>query len=315
MNVFFHHLSLCAPLFLMVFLGWALVKIGMFSHSVTKALSQFVFKLLMPVMLFHLMSDGSNRPPVDWKVLIAFFGSCVVVYIIGNFLGGKLFRQDSTGRVITGMGGIFGNNVQLGVPIVQTSLGTAAMPTISLLIIFNVLLLWTSATACVEFGRTGGKIDWKKFLIALKNIFKNPIVLGILIGTGWSLTGLQLPEVIDKSAALVATATTPCALIVVGMGLAEHSFTAALPKASVITALKLGIQPFLVWVFCVLLGLDSVQTNTATVLACLPVAINLYIMATQFESEEGAASNAIFVSTFISALTVPLTLTLLGVGY
>ena len=90
----------------MVFLGWALVKIGMFSHSVTKALSQFVFKLLMPVMLFHLMSDGSNRPPVDWKVLIAFFGSCVVVYIIGNFLGGKLFRQDSTGRVITGMGGI-----------------------------------------------------------------------------------------------------------------------------------------------------------------------------------------------------------------
>ena len=278
MNVFFHHLSLCAPLFLMVFLGWALVKIGMFSHNVTKALSQFVFKLLMPVMLFHLMSDGSNRPPVDWKVLIAFFGSCVVVYIIGNFLGGKLFRQDSTGRVITGMGGIFGNNVQLGVPIVQTSLGTAAMPTISLLIIFNVLLLWTSATACVEFGRTGGKIDWKKFLIALKNIFKNP-------------------------------------LIVVGMGLAEHSFTAALPKASVITALKLGIQPFLVWVFCVLLGLDSVQTNAATVLACLPVAINLYIMATQFESEEGAASNAIFVSTFISALTVPLTLTLLGVGY
>ena len=300
MNVFFHHLSLCAPLFLMVFLGWALVKIGMFSHNVTKALSQFVFKLLMPVMLFHLMSDGSNRPPVDWKVLIAFFGSCVVVYIIGNFLGGKLFKQDSTGRVITGMGGIFGNNVQLGVPIVQTSLGTAAMPTISLLII---------ATACVEFGRTGGKIDWKKFLIALKNIFKNPIVLGILIGTGWSLTGLQLPEVIDKSAALVATATTPCALIVVGMGLAEHSFTAALPKASVITALKLGIQPFL------LLGLDSVQTNAETVLACLPVAINLYIMATQFESEEGAASNAIFVSTFISALTVPLTLTLLGVGY
>lgn len=248
MNVFFHHLSLCAPLFLMVFLGWALVKIGMFSHSVTKALSQFVFKLLMPVMLFHLMSDGSNRPPVDWKVLIAFFGSCVVVYIIGNFLGGKLFKQDSTGRVITGMGGIFGNNVQLGVPIVQTSLGTAAMPTISLLIIFNVLLLWTSATACVEFGRTGGKIDWKKFLIALKNIFKNPIVLGILIGTGWSFTGLQLPEVIDKSAALVATATTPCALIVVGMGLAEHSFTAALPKASVITALKLGIQPF--WCGC-----------------------------------------------------------------
>lgn len=315
MNVFLHHLSLCAPLFLMVFLGWALVKIGLFDNKVTKALSQFVFKLLMPVMLFHLMSDASERPPVDFKVLIAFFGSCVVVYIIGSFLGGRIFRQDSTGRVITGMGGIFGNNVQLGVPIVQTSLGTVAMPTISLLIIFNVLLLWTSATACVEFGRTGGKIDWRKFLVALKNIFKNPIVLGILIGTGWSLTGIPLPETVDKSAALVATATTPCALIVVGMGLAQHSFTAALPKASLITLLKLAVQPFLVWVLCRLLGLGEIETNAATVLACLPVAINLYIMAAQFESEEGAASNAIFVSTFISAFTVPLTLTLLGVGY
>ena len=315
MNVFFHHLSLCAPLFLMVFLGWALVKIGLFTTAVTKALSQFVFKLLMPVMLFDLMSDASERPPVDLKVLIAFFGSCVVVYLIGSFLGGRLFKQDSTGRVITGMGGIFGNNVQLGVPIVQTSLGTAAMPTISLLIIFNVLLLWTSATACVEFGRTGGTINWGRFLTALRNIFRNPIVLGILTGTAWSFTGLALPEVVDKSASLVATATTPCALIVVGMGLAEHSFTAALPKASLITLLKLGLQPFVVWLFCVLLGLDAVQTHAATVLACLPVAINLYIMATQFESEEGEASNAIFVSTFISAFTVPLTLTLLGVGY
>lgn len=315
MNVFFHHLSLCAPLFLMVFLGWALVKIGLFTTAVTKALSQFVFKLLMPVMLFDLMSDASERPPVDLKVLIAFFGSCVVVYLIGSFLGGRLFKQDSTGRVITGMGGIFGNNVQLGVPIVQTSLGTAAMPTISLLIIFNVLLLWTSATACVEFGRTGGKINWGRFLTALRNIFRNPIVLGILTGTTWSFTGLALPEVVDKSASLVATATTPCALIVVGMGLAEHSFTAALPKASLITLLKLGLQPLVVWLFCVLLGLDAVQTHAATVLACLPVAINLYIMATQFESEEGEASNAIFVSTFISAFTVPLTLTLLGVGY
>ena len=139
--------------------------------------------------------------------------------------------------------------------------------------------------------------------------------MGILTGTTWSFTGLALPEVVDKSASLVATATTPCALIVVGMGLAEHSFTAALPKASLITLLKLGLQPFVVWLFCVLLGLDAVQTHAATVLACLPVAINLYIMATQFESEEGEASNAIFVSTFISAFTVPLTLTLLGVGY
>ncbi len=310
---FWHHFTLCAPLFMMVFLGWVIVKIKFFDGVVTKALSQFVFKFLMPVMLFDLLSKTRDMPPIDLKVLAAFFGSCVIVYILGSFLGAKLFHQDSTGRVITGMGGIFGNNVQLGVPIVQTGLGAAAMPTISLIIIFNVLLLWTTATACVEFGRTGGKIDFRKFVKALLNIFKNPIVLGIICGSLWALTGWKLPEFVGDCTHLISTATTPCALIVVGMGLAQYSFTAALPRASVVTVLKLVIQPTIVYALCRILGVAEIETNAATLLACLPAAINLYIMAAQFRSQEDEASSAIFVSTFVSAVTVPLTMTILGV--
>ena len=314
MDLFLHHLELCAPLFLLVFLGWGTVKIGIFDKAVTSGLSKFVFKLLMPVMLFKMMSRLSEMPPVDWRVLIAFFGSCIIVFILGCTLGRRLFNQDSTGQVITGMGGIFGNNVQLGVPIVQVSLGVEAIPTISLLIIFNVLLLWTTATACVEFGRTGGHVDTKKFAKALLNIFKNPIVMGIILGSCLGMTGWHLPKVADHTLGLVSSATTPAALIAVGMGLAQHSFKAALPKGCLISALKLFVQPVIVYTLCRLIGLGELQTNATTLLSCLPVAINLFIMSNEFESEEAAASNAIFVSTLFSAVTVPLTLTLLGAG-
>lgn len=314
MQLFFHHLELCAPLFLLVFLGWGTVKVGVFDKAVSSGLSKFVFKLLMPVMLFQMMSHLSEMPPVDWRVLIAFFGSCIVVFTLGRQLGKRVFHQDSTGQVITGMGGIFGNNVQLGVPIVQVSLGNAAIPTISLIIIFNVLLLWTAATACVEFGRTGGHVDTKKFVRALFNIFKNPIVLGIVLGSCWGLTGWHLPGVIDKTLGWVSAATTPAALIAVGMALAQHSFKAAFPKGCLISALKLVVQPLIVYALCRVIGLGELQTNATTLLSCLPVAINLYIMSNEFESEEAAASNAIFVSTLISAVTVPLTLALLGAG-
>ena len=314
MSIFLHHLELCAPLFLLVFLGWFTIKIGLFDKAVSSALSKFVFKLLMPVLLFKIMSGLSEMPPVDWKVLIAFFASCVVVFLLGKYCGKYFFRQDSTGQVITGMGGIFGNNVQLGVPIVQVSLGAEAIPTISLIIIFNVLLLWTAAAACVEFGKTGGKIDARKFVHALINIFKNPIVLGIIIGSCWGMTGWHLPQVAQKTVDWVALATTPAALIAVGMGLAQHSFKASLPKGTLITVLKLAVQPALVFFFCRLIGLGELETNAATLLAALPVAINLYIMSNEFNSEEGAASNSIFVSTLVSAATVPLTLTLLGAG-
>jgi len=315
MNVFFHHLGLCSPLFFMVFIGWGLVKCKVFDEAVVSALSKFVFRFLMPVLLFGLMSHASEMPPVDWRVLIAFFASCIVVFCLGKLCARSVFRLDSTGQVIMGMGGIFANNVQLGVPILQASLGNQAIPTASLIIVFNVLLLWTTATACVEFGRNGSNIDFRKFWLSLFHIFRNPIVLGIFTGTLWGMTGLVLPTAIEKSVSLIGLATTPCALIVVGMGLARQPFRASLPKGISISLFKLVLQPLLVYALCRALDLGLLETHTATVMACLPCAINLYIMACEFNAEHGAASNAICVSTLVSALTVPLTLTLLGVGY
>lgn len=103
------------------------------------------------------------------------------------------------------------------------------------------------------------------------------------------------------------------ALLVVGMGLAQHSFTAALPKGCAISVMKLLVQPLLVYALCRLIGLGQMETQATTLLSSLPVAINLYIMSVEFEAEEATASNAIFVSTLISAVTVPLTMTLLAV--
>lgn len=314
MTLFLHHIALCAPLFLLVFLGWGLVRARIFSNDVTKALGAFTFRLLMPTLLFKLLSNLSEMPPIDWRVLIAFFGSCAAVYLGGRAAVRRLFSTDAAGTTVLAMAGIFGNNVQLGVPIVQLSLGDAAMPTISVIILFNVLLLWTVAIASVEFGRHGRIRNPREVLAPMLRVFRNPLVVAILLGCAWSFTGLKLPDFAQKSVDLVAVATTPMCLIVVGMGLARHSFSAALPKGLFVTAVKLALQPFIVWLIARALGLGELETNAATLMAALPVAINIYLMAQDFDAEEGGASNGIFVSTLISAVTVPLTLTLLGVA-
>lgn len=313
LNLFFYHLQLCLPLFLLVIVGWALIKAKLFEQSVVRALSGFTFRFLMPALLFSLMSKLSEMPPMDWRVLIAFFGSCIIIYCLGR-TAGRFFGLDNTGKTIFGMAAIFGNNVQLGVPILQVSLGNEAMPTISLLIIFSVLLLWTTAIASVELGKTEGAKDWAKIGRSLLKVFKNPVVIGIITGSAWGLTGWELPQVVDKTLGYVSSATTPIALIVVGMGLAQHSFSAALPRGLTISTLKIVIHPIIVYCIARLIGLDIITTNACVLTAALPVAINVYLMASEFRSEEGAASNAIFVSTMLSALLIPLTLTLLGVS-
>lgn len=312
-ELFLYHLQLCLPLFLLVILGWGLIVGKLFDQSVTRVLSGFTFRFLMPALLFSLMSKLSEMPPVDWRVLIAFFGSCVIIYCLGR-TAGRFFGLENTGKTIFGMAAIFGNNVQLGVPILKVSLGDEAMPTISLLIIFSVLLLWTTAIASVELGKAEGKLDWKRIGRPMLKVFKNPVVLAIILGSAWGLTGWKLPDFVELTLGYVSSATTPIALIVVGMGLAQHRFTSALPRGLTISTLKIVIHPIIVFCLAKLIGLDEITTNACVLTASLPVAINVYLMASEFRSEEGSASNAIFVSTMLSALLIPLTLTLLGVS-
>ena len=86
--------------------------------------------------------------------------------------------------------------------------------------------------------------------------------------------------------------------MVVGMGLAQHSFRAALTKGSVITAVKLVLQPLLVWIIAKMLGLGTLETNAVVLMASLPVAINIYLMAQDSKPKKGLQATAIFVSTF-----------------
>ena len=239
--------------------------------------------------------------------LVVFAAACFT-----DLLDGRIARKYN---LITDLGKLLdpvADKVMILTAMFSMTIGNDAIPAISLIIIFNVLLLWTVAIASVEFGRTGSVGNWRSAAAPMLRVFKNPIVLGILIGSAWSFTGIKLPDFLEKSIELVAMSTTPMCLMVVGMGLAQHSFRAALTKGSVITAVKLVLQPLLVWIIAKILGLGTLETNAVVLMASLPVAINIYLMAQDFKAEEGAASNSIFVSTFLSALTVPLTLTLLG---
>ena len=97
MATFLHHLSLASPLFVLVAIGYSLMRWGKWPKSVADALTRFVFSVALPAMLFHLMSDLSRLPPVDTRLLVAFFGGCLVVFAIGRVVGHVLFRLDGVG--------------------------------------------------------------------------------------------------------------------------------------------------------------------------------------------------------------------------
>ena len=307
-----HLISLTAPLFLLVLLGFALSGFG-WPRSASDALTRFVFTVAVPTLLFRLMSDFSRLPRVDARLLIAFFGGCLAVYIVGRLVGAALFRMDGASQSVFAMGGIFSNNVLLGIPLAKVTLGEASLPAVSLVLVFNALVLWTLVTISVEWARHRD-LSPRGLVRTTRGVVANPVVGSILAGTAFGFLGLPLPGVVDQTLQMVSQAAVPLSLIALGMGLAEFGVRAGWRESVTISILKLVAQPAAVYALARVLALPPLETAAVVMLAALPVGANVYLMSRQFGVLSGPVASSIVLTTALAALTTPMTLTLIGAG-
>jgi predicted permease len=312
-NAFLQLVELSAPLFALVLVGYLIGVSGRWPVSYSEALSKFLFAVPLPALLFRLMSDLSKLPPVDARVLVAFFGGCLVVVVVARVAGLLVYGLDGVGQSVFALGGIFSNNVFLGIPLAKAALGEAAMPSIGLVLVFNSLTLWMLATVSVEWARHG-ELSLKGFGNTVWSVLTNPIVASILAGAAFGLTGWTLPAFVDVPLALLAQPAIPLSLVVLGMGLAQYGVRSGWRIATGITAMKLFGQPLAVWAIAWAVGLPPLETQAVVLLAALPVGINVYLMAREFNAIEGPVATSLLLSTLLAAVTAPFTLFLLGAG-
>jgi predicted permease len=294
----------------LVFVGYALMRLFNWPKAMADHMTRFVFSVVLPAMLFRLMSDFSKLPPVDARLLIAFFGGCLVVFVIGRAIAWQIFKLNGVDQSIFALGGVFSNNVMLGLPLAKVALGEAAVPSVALVLVFNALFLWTLVTVSVEWARHGS-CSVRGFAKAARAVLLNPIVAGILTGTLFGIIGLPLPALVDQPVAMLGQAATPLALVALGMGLTEYRLRDDWRISLAISAVKLLVQPLVVWLLARLLGLGSLETQVVVLLASLAVGVNVYLMSRQFEALEGPVAGSLILSTGLAALTTPLVLALI----
>ncbi|HAO33449.1 MAG TPA: AEC family transporter [Candidatus Competibacter sp.] len=310
MNAFLEQIALAAPLFVLVFVGYGLMRLSGWPKSMSDNLTRFVFTVALPAMLFRLVSDFSKLPPVDARLLLAFFGGCLIVFAIGRLVAWKLFELDGVGQSVFALGGVFSNNVMLGLPLAKVALGEAAVPSVALVLVFNALILWTLVTVSVEWARHG-HFSVRGFAQTARAVLTNPIVAGILSGSLFGVTGLPIPALVDTPLMMLGHAATPLALVALGMGLAEYGVRDGWRISLAISAMKLLVQPLVVWLLARGLGLPAMETQVVVLLASIAVGANVYLMSRQFQTLEGPVASSLLLSTGLAAITTPLVLTLM----
>ncbi len=312
MNAVLQQILLAAPLFALVFVGFAIMKWGGWNRAAGDALAKFVFTIALPAMLFRLMSGFASLPPVDVRLLGAFFGGCLIVFVIGRVVSARLFRLDGVSQSVFALGGVFSNNVLLGLPLTHILLGEGAMPSAALVVVFNALTLWTLVTVSVEWARHGAP-TLSGFGKTARGVLTNPLVAAILSGTVFGLSGMTLPTLVDQPLKLLGDAALPLSLTALGMGLAEFGVREGWRQCAAISGLKLIVHPLVVWGLARALGLPETETRAVVLLASLSVGANVYLMSRQFQVMQGPVASSLLMSTALASLTTPLMMVLVSV--
>lgn len=305
-------------LFLTVALGWAAARwrwLGADATVAARVLGQAAFGLFVPALLFRTTAR-LDLAALPWRTVAAYFVP-VLLFALAVYLGQRRRQADGAAAPsVRAISASFGNSVQLGIPMAAALFGEAGLAIHVALISVHALLLLTLLTALAEIdlARQAGPRPWLATLRGtVRNTVIHPVVLPVLAGLAWRLTGWPLHPVVDETLAALAMAVVPLCLVLIGVTLACHGVLGRLRGALGLAALKLLALPALVllvarWGF----GLDGLALAVLVLMAALPTGSNALLFAQRYDTLAGEVTTAIVLSTLAFAATAALWLSLLA---
>jgi len=297
------------PIFIMILFGWLIVRTGVLRVEVGDALSDFVFKIAMPFLLFRTIAEADFHGASPFRLWIAYFAGVAVTWTLGHLIATRLFHRDARVGVLAGVSAAFANNVFIGLPLVSGILGPEGMVPLSILLAVHLPLMMVIGTILMENAERKVSGREARSLISVlaqvgTNLAKNPLVIGLAAGLLLHVSTLTLPSMADSIVAQIAAMASPAALLSLGMALNKYGISGNTGLATYTSTLKLVVLPACVWAASHLLGLSHEWMLALVLTSSVPTGINAWLIANRFGVGHGLAASTITLTTAVGVLTV-----------
>ena len=297
-------LSVTGPIYIVIALGYAAVRRGLFSRDDLRALGRFVASFALPSLLFLALARQRVGAVVDPVYLAAYATAGASIVLVAFAWERYARRREAPHSAVVAMGMGFPNLAFVGYPIIVPLLGDAGAVGVALSLVVDNLLILPLALVLAGSGDGDGE-RWPRVLArALAGVARNPIVIAIAVGFAVSLTGLALPGPVARTIDLFAAASTAVALFVVGGSLAGLEVRGMARDVAAIAAGKLLVHPALVaGVLAILPPIDPALRVACIACACMPM-VSIYPILAQKWRLEGLAAAALLATTLASFVTI-----------
>ena len=296
------------PFFALVLCGYLAARTRLLPQPAIPGLNAFVLYFALPCMLYRFGASTPIAQLID-PAAAGVYLLCALVMVTGTVLATRGPRMGWNDAAFGALVAAFPNTGFMGVPLLVALLGAAAAGPAILTIAIDMVI---TSSLCVALSRLdvagthGMAVALRK---ALRGMAGNPMPWAIALGALASAVHFKLPGPLDQSVAMLADAASPVALFTIGAVLArsqmnEHEQVQARDYVPIALA-KLLLHPLLVWAVgqgAIALGLPLTPfaLTALVLLAALPSASNVALLAERFGAHNGRIARTILVSTALA---------------
>ncbi|CAM5765945.1 transporter [Labrys miyagiensis] len=298
--------STVLPIFALIFAGWLARRIGVLGAHATTELNRFVVWLALPALLFDVIAH-THGADIWQPGFIAVFGLSSVLVFALTLLIRLRGARPLADAAIDGLNAGYANTGFMGFPLALVAIGRETLAPTVIATIITVCAIFAVAIVLIEAGLQAEKRPGPLAAKVCRSLARNPLLVAPAVAALFPLSGLSVPDAGESFLKLLGGAASPCALVALGLFLAQKQEKAA--AGADITALlvgfKLVLHPLVTWVLAVFVfQLPPLLTHTAVLLAALPTGTGPFMLAEFYRREAQVTSRVILTSTIISILTV-----------
>ena len=297
--------SLAAPFFGLIFIGFGCGKLLRYPEAGLQWMNFFIVYLALPGLFFKLISAAPFDQLANFPFIIGTtLGTLSAVglsFIVGMWAS-KRNIQDSA---IQSVAGGYANVGYMGPGLTIAALGPHAIVPTALIFVFDNLVHFSLVPMLMAAGSKKKESIYKTIFFIFKKIVTHPFNIATVIAIYAAYIRYEPPAAIDTILTFLKNAAAPCALFTMGVTVALRNSTRIPKEIPVLVFIKLIIHPLLTWIFVSAIGdFGREWTLTAVLMASLPTALNVFVLANQYDRYVERASTAILISTLGSVLTV-----------
>jgi len=298
-------LNLALPYFGLIFIGFACGKTRGLPETGLAWMNFFLLYVSLPALLFRIMSDTPfselNNPPFLIATTLATISAFVLAMVAGRIIGELSLRK----ATMAGLAGAYGNIGYMGPGLALAVLGAKAAAPTALIFCCDSIFLFTIVPLLMALTDREHPSFLHAIGIAARQIALNPLIMSAVLGALVAAFHIPLPTALDRTLLFLQNAAAPTALFVLGVTVALRPFDRVPWEVPGVIAIKLLIHPLIVFGLMLLFGpFAQPWAATAVLMAALPPALNVFVIARQNNTWIEPASVAVLIGTFASVVTL-----------